>query len=104
MPMQELNEEEQAEQIAEELTKLGLTAYAQDTGGGTICVAVEHKDGGEILWGTADITWGAVITDEDGEQVSAISTQWPSDSQDISGTAQTLAEASSRNGATSVEA
>ena len=104
MPMQELDEEAQAEQIAEELTKLGLAAYAQDTGGGTICVAVEHKDGGEILWGTADVTWGAVITDEDGEQVSAISTQWPSDSQDISGTAQTLAEASSRGGATSDEA
>ena len=104
MATQELNEEEQAELIATELTKLGLAAYAQDTGGGTICVAVEHKDGGEILWGTADVTWGAVITDEDGELVSSISTEWPSESQDIGGTAKALLEASTRNGATSAAA
>jgi len=53
--------------LAEALSDLGLSASSQDTGGGISCVIVERKDGGEIVWGTADVTWGAAATDEDGE-------------------------------------
>jgi hypothetical protein len=83
----ELSEDEIIEALAEALCELGLSASSQDTGGGISCVIVERKDGGEIVWGTADVTWGAAVTDEDGEQVSSITTTWPSDSQDIAATA-----------------
>jgi hypothetical protein len=96
---QEWDEEERAEKIANALTGLGLSASAQDTGGGMICVVLERQDGGEISWGTADVTWGAAITDEDGEQIASIETQWPSDSQDIAGTAEALLGPSVKNGA-----
>jgi hypothetical protein len=95
----ELSEDEIVESLAEALSELGLAASSQDTGGGISCVIVERKDGGEIIWGTADVTWGAAVTDEEGEQVSSITTTWPSDSQDISATAQALLEPSIRNGA-----
>lgn len=95
----ELSEDEIVEALAEALGDLGLSAISQDTGGGISCVIVERKDGGEIIWGTADVTWGAAITDEEGEQVSSITTTWPSDSPDIAATAQALLEPSIRNGA-----
>jgi hypothetical protein len=95
----ELTEEERAEKVADALTELGISASAQDTGGGMICVVLEREGGGEITWGTADVTWGAAIIDEDGELISSIDTQWPSDSQDVAGTAKAIMEASIRNGA-----
>lgn len=95
----ELSEDEIVEALAEALSELGLSASSQDTGGGISCVIVERKDGGEIIWGTADVTWGAAITNEEGEQVSSITTTWPSDSPDIAATAQALLEPSIRNGA-----
>jgi hypothetical protein len=95
----ELSEDEIVEALAEALCELGLSASSQDTGGGISCVIVERKDGGEIIWGTADVTWGAVITDERGEQVSSITTTWPSDSQDIPAIAETLFAPSVKNGA-----
>ena len=95
----ERSEDEIVEALAEALSDLGLSASSQETGGGISCVIVERKDGGEIIWGTADVTWSAVITDEEREQVSSITTTWPSDSQDIAATAQALLEPSIRNGA-----
>ena len=96
---QEWTEEERAEKIADAMTCLGLEASAQDTGGGIVCIAIPRADGGEILWGTADVTWGAAITDDEGQQISSVSTEWPSDSEDITGTAKALLEPSIRNGA-----
>jgi hypothetical protein len=92
-------EEERAERIAETLAGLGLDASAEDTGGGIVCVVVPRTDGGAISWGTADVTWGAVITDEDGKQISSIGTEWPSNSIDIAATASALLEASLASGA-----
>jgi hypothetical protein len=97
--VEEWTEEERAEKIAEALTALGLNASAEDTGGGIICVVIPRTDSGFISWGTADVTWGAVITNADGEQVSSISTDWPSDSEDVAATAKALLHASLRNGA-----
>jgi hypothetical protein len=100
----ELTEDEIIEAVAEALSGLGLIAASQDTGGGISCVVLEQKDGGEIIWGIADVTWGAAVTDADGEQVSSIETEWPSDSQDVAATAQALRDASIRNGAVLSEA
>jgi hypothetical protein len=58
----ELDEDGIVEAVATALSGLGLAATSQDTGGGISCVVLEHKDGGEICWGTADETWGAAIT------------------------------------------
>jgi hypothetical protein len=96
---EEWTEEERAEKIAEALIGLGLDARAEDTGGGIVCVVVPRADGRAIFWGTADVTWGAVVTDAEGDQISSISTKWPSDSDDIAATAGALLEASLRNGA-----
>jgi len=79
----DLNEDEIVDAVAEALMGQGLTASAQDTGGGIHCVVIEHKDGGEITWGTADVIWAASITGEHGEYVSSIETSRPNDSQDI---------------------
>ena len=98
-PTHELTEEERAEKIAEALTGLGLDASTEDTGGGIVCIVIPRRDGGAIFWGTADVTWGAAIMDEDGEQTASVATEWPSDSEDIDATAKALLEASLRNGA-----
>jgi hypothetical protein len=103
-PTQELTEEERAEKIAEALAGLGLDASTEDTGGGIICIVIPRTDGGAIFWGTADVTWGAAIMDEDGEQTASVSTEWPSDSENIDATAKALLEASLRNGAVQAEA
>ena len=96
---QEWTEEERAEKIAEALIGMGIDACSQDTGGGIVCIVVPREGGGEIAWGTADVTWGAAISDQEGEQVSSITTEWPSDSEDIDATAKVLLEASLRSGA-----
>lgn len=95
----EWDDEQRAELVAAELTKLGLSAYAQDTGGGIICVAVERAGGGEILWGTADVTWGAIVTDEDGEQIGSVGSECRSDSSDATAIAKELLQASVVHGA-----
>jgi hypothetical protein len=92
-------EEERAEKIAEALKGLGLVACAEDTGGGIVCIVIPSTNGGAIFWGTADVTWGAAIMDKDGEQTASVTTEWPSDSEDIDATARALLEASLRNGA-----
>ncbi len=79
---EELTEEELAEAVAAALSETGLSAFSQDTGGGIYCVVLPRKNGGEILWGTADTTWGASITDDDDQVVSSISTTCPSDTHD----------------------
>jgi hypothetical protein len=101
---QEWTDEERTEKIAEALTGLGIDASAEDTGGGIVCIVIPRTDGGAISWGTADVTWGAVITDEEGAQVSSISTEWPSDSEDIDATAKALLDVSRRNGAVQAKA
>jgi hypothetical protein len=95
----ELTEDELIEAVAAAMTELGFDANADDTGGGMLCVVIPHQDGGVISWGTADVTWGAVITDEDGEQIGSIATDWPSESQDAVGTAKALMRPSVDNGA-----
>lgn len=92
-------DEEWGEKIAEALMGLGLDACAQNTGGDILCVVIPRQGGGEICWGTADITWGAAITDEEGKQTSSISTDWSSNSRDIAATAQVLLGPSLKNGA-----
>jgi hypothetical protein len=94
-----LTEDEVVDAVADALTGLGLVASSQDTGGGINCVVLEHKDGGEIVWGTADVNWGAAISNADGEFTSAIETTCPSDSQDVSMIAEALFESSIKNGA-----
>jgi len=96
---QQWTDEERAERISEALVALGLDAGAEETGGGIVCIVIPHTDGGVISWGTADVTWGAAISNQDGEQISYISTVWPSDSEDVDGTAKALLEASLKNGA-----
>jgi hypothetical protein len=98
-PAQEWTEEERAEKIAEALTGLGLEAGTEDTGGGIICIVIPRTDGGAIFWGTADVTWDAAIMDEDGEQTASVSTEWPSDAEDIDATARALLKSSLMNGA-----
>lgn len=96
---QQWTDEERAERISEALVALGLDASTEETGGGIVCIVIPHTDGGVISWGTADVTWGAVISDQAGEQISYISTAWPSESEDVDGTAKALSEASFKNGA-----
>ena len=95
----ERDEDEIVEAVATALSGLGLVASSQGTGGGISCVVLEHKDGGEISWGTADETWGAAITDASGEYISSIETTCPSDSQDIAAIAEALLGPSVKNGA-----
>jgi hypothetical protein len=95
----ELDEDEIVEAVATELSAMGLAASPQDTGGGMSCVVPEHKDGGEVSWGTADVTWGATISDVNDEYVSSIETNCPSDSQDIENIAKALLGPSVKNGA-----
>lgn len=98
-PVAQLTEEEITDAVADALTEQGFAAFSQDTGGDIACVVLEHKGGGEIIWGTADETWGAIINDADGEYVSAIETDCPSSSQDVSTITDTLKRASIAAGA-----
>jgi hypothetical protein len=96
---QELNEDEIVEAVADALTSLGFSARSQDTGGGINCVVGEHKNGGEIVWGTADVNWGASISDESGEYVSSKETHCPSDSQDVAAIVEAIRGPSLASGA-----
>ena len=95
----ELSEGEIAEAVADALSDLGFAASSQDTGGGTVCVELEHREGGEIVWGTADVNWGAVINDAGGEYVSSIETSCASDTQDVTAIVKAIKDASLKNGA-----
>jgi hypothetical protein len=77
-------EEEITGMVADALNELGFAASSEDTGGGTYCVVLQRKGDGAIYWGTADVNWGAQIVNADGVTLSAIETQCPSDTQDIS--------------------
>jgi hypothetical protein len=93
------NEEDIFDEIAQALTNEGLSAGAQDTGGGTLCVVIDRHGGGEIAWGTADINWGATIIGPDGEVESSISTSCPSSIKDIPTIVEAIREPSIRAGA-----
>lgn len=75
--------EELMEAVAAGLSRFGLRASADDTGGGIVCVVVARANGGEISWGTADLNWGATVTDGDGNVESSIATECPSDTRDV---------------------
>ena len=92
-----LQEEALVEAVAEGLKQVGFAAAAQDTGGDVLCVLIEQV-GGEETWGTADVTWGAVVTNEDGEYVSAIQTACPSDSTNMPLIVEALRDASLAHG------
>ncbi len=92
-------EEEIVELVADALTDWGFSASSQHTGGGIYCVILEREGGGEIIWGTADLNWGASITDKNGETMSSIATNCPSDSQEVSAIAEAIKRASIEAGA-----
>jgi hypothetical protein len=69
---------------------MGLSAASEDTGGGTCCVVVRRNGGGQIVWGTADFTWGASVEDADGEIESSLETNCPSDTLEITKIAEAL--------------
>lgn len=96
----ELLQDEEAlmEAVADGVRNLGFAAAAQNTGGDTLCVVIEQPTG-EVTWGTADITWGAVVTDDEGDYVSAIQSTCPSDTKEIAVIVNALREASLANGA-----
>jgi hypothetical protein len=96
-----LNEEEIVERIADAFQARGWDAGSQDTGGAIYCVVLRRKNGGEIIWGTADVTWGATVTDDSGEIVSSISTTCVSESQDIETIAEVIRSHSIEAGAAS---
>ena len=96
---EELTEEELTEAVASALREMGLSAVSQDTGGGICCVVLSRENGGEIIWGTADSTWGASITDANDQVVSAISTTCPSGTQDVSQIAKAMRQPSIDAGA-----
>ena len=94
-----LSEDEIVDAVADALVRLGFAAGSQDTGGGINCVVLEHKDGGEIVWGTADVNWGAVINDENGDFVSSIASSCSSETQDIEAIVEAIKGPSLNNGA-----
>ena len=96
---QELSEDEIVDAVANALVECGIAASSQDTGGGISCVVLQHKDGGEIVWGTADVNWGASINDADGEYLSSIESACPSDTQDIAAIVRAIKDPSITNGA-----
>jgi hypothetical protein len=101
--MEELDEyqkqEIRVEAVASGLRGAGLAASAQDTGGDTLCLIVDRTDAGHIVWGTADVNWGGVIEDADGEFISGIEANCPSETEDIPTIVNALREASLAHGA-----
>jgi len=95
----EKTEEEIVELVADALTAIGFSASSQDTGGGILCVVLERKNGGEIIWGTADFNWGASIFDANGDVEASIETKCPSDSQDIAAIVEAIRAPSAAAGA-----
>jgi hypothetical protein len=103
MQMEELDEYQQeelrVEAVASALQEAGLAASSQDTGGDTLCVVVDLPNEGQIIWGTADVNWGGAIHDANGEFVSGIETECPSDTEDVATIALAIRVASLANGA-----
>lgn len=95
----EKSEEEIMELVATALSEEGFQAGADDTGGGIICVVLQRKNGGEIVWGTADVTWGASVINAEGDVESSIETQCPSGTQDIAVIVEALKRQSINAGA-----
>ena len=91
------DEEALMEAVAEGLRKHGFAAAAQNTGGDMLCVVIEQP-AGEVTWGIADVTWGAVVTDDEGEYVSAIQSTCRSDNREIAEIVNALRDASLANG------
>jgi|ERR1035441_557577 hypothetical protein len=87
------------ESVASGLRDAGLPASAQDTGGGILCVIVDRADGGQIVWGTADVNWGGSVEDADGEFVSGVETDCPSATEYIPLIVDVLRKASIAHGA-----
>jgi len=87
------------ELVAAALSEEGFHAGANDTGGGIVCVVLQRERGGEIVWGTADVTWGASIINSDGDVESSIETQCPSDTQNIEVVVEALRRPSINAGA-----
>jgi len=92
-------EEEIAELVADALGAAGFAAASQDTGGGICCVILERAGGGEIVWGTADVNWGASVCDENGTPLPPLRTACPSGSQDVAAIVEAIKEPSIRAGA-----
>lgn len=78
------------ELVASALSDEGFHAGANDTGGGIVCVVLQRENGGQIVWGTADVTWGASVINADGDVESSIETKCPSSTQDIALVVETL--------------
>jgi hypothetical protein len=100
----EKTDQETAELVVEALTAIGFSASSQDTGGGILCVVLERKNGGEIIWGTSDFNWGASIIDANGDVESSIETRCPSDSQDIAAIVEAIGAPSVSAGAETTSA
>jgi hypothetical protein len=95
----EKSEEEIMELVAAALSEEGFQAGADDTGGGIICVILQRRNGGEIVWGTADVTWGASVINAEGDVESSIETQCLSGTQDIAVVIEALKRPSINAGA-----
>jgi hypothetical protein len=89
-----LDEEEMMEAVADALTTDGFNAFVQDTGGGTLCIVLERKGGGEIAWGTANVSWCATVIDGDGEIIGSIETACPSESESLDEVVSAIRQAS----------
>jgi hypothetical protein len=93
------NEEKLMEVLADALCAEGFRASSQDTGGGIVCVVLDRAGEGEIVWGLADVNWGASVTGEDGEVISGIETDCPGDTDDLAKIVAALKKPSIDNGA-----
>jgi len=95
----ERSEEEIADSVAVALSAMGFSASSQDTGGGIVCVVLQRRDGGELVWGTADVKWAASVVDADGNITSSIETECASDTQDIAAIVEAIKSCSIGAGA-----
>ena len=94
-------EEQITELVANALNSRGVSAAPQNTGGEISCVVVPVESGGEIVWGTADVNWGAVVIDSQGQITSSLQTRCPSDVQNIDEIVAAITGPSIRAGAMS---
>jgi hypothetical protein len=90
----EKSEEQIADSVADVLSTMGFSASSQDTGGGIVCIILQRKDGGELVWGTADVNWAASVVDTNGNITSSIETQCPSETQDVAAIVEAIKSAS----------
>lgn len=84
------------EAVAEALRRRGLEAYTQNTGGGIVCVVVEHG-GLAYFFGTAGVMWGADVT-RDEESVDSVNLNVLSDARDAEAIADAVTDAVHRRG------